>query len=520
MADPGGAARPRRRARAGVDRARARSAPPSFLAAYTFHFRQKTRLDEAALKAQLTLAGYSHVSQVVPPGEYAVRGGLIDLFPMGSPVPYRVDLFGDEVDSIRTFDPDSAAQPAPGARRCACCRAASSRSTRRRARPSRALAREDRGRPEQVRLYRTSARASPAAASSTTCRCSSSRRRRCSTTSAAAPRWRCTARSTPRCSASGPTPAKRHRFLQHDRERPILPPEELFLRPEEFFARPASPRSSLCAGAARRPGRARCRPERRSRRARAAAAPAAARRHDAAPRARRRRERRPAREPARAAARQPHRAAERGVARRVRGRRRALTRSPWRRLAEGFFWLEPRQGSRRSSSSPRPSSSPPPGRMRRRRKRSRRPGNALIKDLQNCKIGEPRWCTPTTASDATPAWKTMETWAVRRVPARVPTATGCTSGALLQFGSRFHTGAVSAEEAPLHWPRLEPMGQGAASAPPSRCATSPPNCSTYASPQGAREGFAFAARRIDYEVFRGDAFGFEETPDQQARPTP
>ena len=59
------------------------------------------------LKAQLTLAGYSHVTQVVSPGEYAVRGGLIDLFPMGSPVPYRVDLFDDEIDSIRTFDPDS-----------------------------------------------------------------------------------------------------------------------------------------------------------------------------------------------------------------------------------------------------------------------------------------------------------------------------------------------------------------------------------------------------------------------------
>ncbi|HLO94082.1 MAG TPA: transcription-repair coupling factor, partial [Burkholderiaceae bacterium] len=76
-----------------------RLAPPSFLAAYTFHFKQKQRLDEAALKSQLTLAGYTHVSQVVSPGEYAVRGGLIDLFPMGSPVPYRVDLFGDEVDS-------------------------------------------------------------------------------------------------------------------------------------------------------------------------------------------------------------------------------------------------------------------------------------------------------------------------------------------------------------------------------------------------------------------------------------
>jgi transcription-repair coupling factor (superfamily II helicase) len=84
-----------------------RLAPPSFLAGYTFEFKVKQKLDEARLKAQLTLAGYSHVTQVVSPGEYAVRGGLIDLFPMGSPVPYRVDLFDDEIDSIRTFDPDS-----------------------------------------------------------------------------------------------------------------------------------------------------------------------------------------------------------------------------------------------------------------------------------------------------------------------------------------------------------------------------------------------------------------------------
>ena len=84
-----------------------RVAPPSFLAGYTFHFKAKQKLDEAKLRAQLTLAGYSHVSQVVSHGEYAVRGGLIDLFPMGSLVPYRVDLFDDETDSIRTFDPDT-----------------------------------------------------------------------------------------------------------------------------------------------------------------------------------------------------------------------------------------------------------------------------------------------------------------------------------------------------------------------------------------------------------------------------
>ena len=84
-----------------------RLAPPAFMAGYTFEFKVRQKLDEAKFKAQLTLAGYQHVTQVVSPGEYAVRGGLIDLFPMGSLVPYRVDLFDDEIDSIRTFDPDS-----------------------------------------------------------------------------------------------------------------------------------------------------------------------------------------------------------------------------------------------------------------------------------------------------------------------------------------------------------------------------------------------------------------------------
>ncbi len=84
-----------------------RLAPPAFLAAYTFSFTQGQQLDEAKLKEQLTLAGYQHVSQVVSHGEYAVRGGLIDLYPMGADTPYRVDLFDDEIDSIRTFDPDT-----------------------------------------------------------------------------------------------------------------------------------------------------------------------------------------------------------------------------------------------------------------------------------------------------------------------------------------------------------------------------------------------------------------------------
>ncbi|HEY0294859.1 MAG TPA: transcription-repair coupling factor [Bordetella sp.] len=84
-----------------------RLAPPAFLAAYTFSFRQKDKLDEAALRAQLVLANYTHVTQVTAPGEFCLRGGLIDLFPMGSAVPYRLDLFDNEIESIRAFDVDT-----------------------------------------------------------------------------------------------------------------------------------------------------------------------------------------------------------------------------------------------------------------------------------------------------------------------------------------------------------------------------------------------------------------------------
>ncbi len=84
-----------------------RMAPPAFLAAYTFFLKQGEKLDVDQLRAQMALAGYAHVTQVVSPGEFSVRGGLIDLYPMGSPLPYRIDLFDDEVESIKTFDPDT-----------------------------------------------------------------------------------------------------------------------------------------------------------------------------------------------------------------------------------------------------------------------------------------------------------------------------------------------------------------------------------------------------------------------------
>jgi transcription-repair coupling factor (superfamily II helicase) len=65
------------------------------------------RLDLDATRRRLERAGYQCVSQVIAHGEYAVRGSLLDIFPMGSSEPYRIDLFDEEVESIRTFDPDT-----------------------------------------------------------------------------------------------------------------------------------------------------------------------------------------------------------------------------------------------------------------------------------------------------------------------------------------------------------------------------------------------------------------------------
>jgi transcription-repair coupling factor (superfamily II helicase) len=84
-----------------------RMAPVDFITANTFYFRKGEKLGAEALRLQLTLAGYNHVTQVVAPGEYSFRGGLIDLYPMGSPLPYRIDLFDEVIDSIRSFDVDS-----------------------------------------------------------------------------------------------------------------------------------------------------------------------------------------------------------------------------------------------------------------------------------------------------------------------------------------------------------------------------------------------------------------------------
>ena len=213
-----------------------RIAPPSFLAGTTFHFRQKTRLDAQALKAQLTLAGYQHVSQVVAPGEYAVRGSLIDLYPMGSPVPYRVDLFDDEVDSIRTFDPDTqrSLYPVPEVRLLPGREFPMDEAARTR---FRARWREQiEGDPTRSRVYKDIAQGIatggieyylPLFFDEPGTLLGYLREDACvvlhgEVDEALAAFWADT--------------RERHRFLQHDPERPVLPPEALFLRPEAFFA--------------------------------------------------------------------------------------------------------------------------------------------------------------------------------------------------------------------------------------------------------------------------------------------
>ncbi len=84
-----------------------RLAPHTYIDAHAFDLSTQERLDVEKFRERLIGAGYVASSQVIAPGEFAVRGSLIDLFPMGSATPYRIDLFDDEVESIRIFDPET-----------------------------------------------------------------------------------------------------------------------------------------------------------------------------------------------------------------------------------------------------------------------------------------------------------------------------------------------------------------------------------------------------------------------------
>jgi len=90
-----------------IDTLLQRLAPRSYIEAHSLSLAVGTGLDLAALRARLAAAGYAHVTQVVAHGEFAVRGSIIDVFPMGSEQPLRIDLLDREIESIRQFDPDT-----------------------------------------------------------------------------------------------------------------------------------------------------------------------------------------------------------------------------------------------------------------------------------------------------------------------------------------------------------------------------------------------------------------------------
>jgi transcription-repair coupling factor (superfamily II helicase) len=84
-----------------------RLCPPVFLMKYGLSIQQGQSVDLHGFRQQLQEAGYRAVNKVLEHGEYAVRGSIIDLYPMGSDYPFRIELFDDEVDSLRRFDPEN-----------------------------------------------------------------------------------------------------------------------------------------------------------------------------------------------------------------------------------------------------------------------------------------------------------------------------------------------------------------------------------------------------------------------------
>ena len=84
-----------------------RITPQDYITANTFILDVGDKLDSEQLRLRLEQSGYRYVSQVMEHGEFTIRGSIIDLFPAGSHYPYRIDLFDNEVDSIRSFEPDT-----------------------------------------------------------------------------------------------------------------------------------------------------------------------------------------------------------------------------------------------------------------------------------------------------------------------------------------------------------------------------------------------------------------------------
>lgn len=81
--------------------------PPEYLNQYALMLKQGQKLDLEGFRTQLQQAGYYCVNKVLEHGEFAVRGSIIDVFPMGSDVPFRIELFDDDIESLREFDTET-----------------------------------------------------------------------------------------------------------------------------------------------------------------------------------------------------------------------------------------------------------------------------------------------------------------------------------------------------------------------------------------------------------------------------
>ena len=508
-----------------------RLAPPSFLAAYTFNFKQKEKLNEAALKAQLTLAGYTHVSQVVSPGEYAVRGGLIDLFPMGSLVPFRVDLFGDEVDSIRTFDPDSqrSLYPVPEVRLLP-GREFPMDEAARTAFRSRWRERME-GDPTKVRLYKDIGTGLATGgieyylplffdATATIfdyLGADAALVLHGEVDEALKKFWADT--------------RERHRFLQHDRERPILPPEDLFLGTDEFFTRcnahaQLAVRGTGCEWARTLPDLSVDRGAPEPLKKLQLHVGSTTHRVLIVAETEGRRESllellRDSRiEPPSVASLAEFQAGDAHF---------AIAVAP---LAEGFFWFESDDGAPLGGAGAEGGGgrgigiefvtetelfATSPTARRRRKQEQVSDVNALIKDLSELKVGDPvvhvnhgigRYVgliTIDLGAESGGASEFLHLEYADKATLYVPVAQ-------LHLIARY-TG-VSADEAPLHR-----LGSGQWDKAKRKAAeqvrdTAAELLNLYAR-RAAREGFAFRYSPHDYEAFAA-SFGFEETPDQQA----
>ncbi|HSW03298.1 transcription-repair coupling factor [Aquabacterium sp.] len=491
-----------------------RLAPPSFLAGTTFEFKQKTQLDEAGLRAQLTLAGYNHVSQVVSPGEYAVRGGLIDLFPMGSPVPYRVDLFDNEVDSIRTFDPDSqrSLYPVPEVRLL----------------PGREFPMDDAARttfrarwrekldgdPTKSRIYKDIAQGIATAGieyylplffaqTATIFDYLGSQAMLVlhGEVDAALEHFWVDTR-------------ERHRFLSADPDRPILAPEDIFQRADEFFANTGA-LATLALRGSDPVDWARPLPDVAVDRGATEPLSLLGKHLDSTPyrvlvvaESEGRREsllellRDHKIDPPSVATLAEFEASDEKV---------AITAAP---LAAGFFWHEPADGKAIQFFTETELFASTPQARRRRKQEQTSSVDALIKDLSELKIGDPvvhanhgigRYLGLVNIDLGEGASEFLHLEYADKAELKVPVSQ-------LHMISRY-TG-VSADEAPLHR-----LGSGAWEKAKRKAAeqvrdTAAELLNLYAR-RAAREGYAHRFSAHDYEAFAA-SFGFEETPDQRA----